>query len=87
MYKRCGIYRATGVVLMDLVQDTQIQYSLFEDPLKAEKIRELYEAVDALSGHPFPRNGCSVSRMKEPSSIRRRTAKTGKSSMPRSGSR
>ena len=28
----------------------QIQYSLFEDPLKAEKIRELYEAVDALSG-------------------------------------
>jgi DNA polymerase-4/DNA polymerase V len=35
---------------MDLVQDTQIQYSLFEDPLKAEKIRELYEAVDTLSG-------------------------------------
>ena len=44
------LYRATGVVLMDLVQDTRIQYSLFEDPLKAEKIRELYEAVDALSG-------------------------------------
>jgi DNA polymerase-4/DNA polymerase V len=35
---------------MDLVQDTRIQYSLFEDPLRAEKIRELYEAVDALSG-------------------------------------
>ena len=50
MYKRYELYRATGVVLMDLVQDTQIQYSLFEDPLKAEKIRELYEAVDALSG-------------------------------------
>jgi DNA polymerase-4/DNA polymerase V len=50
MYKRYEIYRATGVVLMDLVQDTQIQYSLFEDPLRAEKIRELYEAVDALSG-------------------------------------
>jgi len=50
MYKRYDIYRATGVVLMDLVQDTQIQYSLFEDPLRAEKIRELYEAVDALSG-------------------------------------
>ena len=50
MYRRYEIYRATGVVLLDLVQDTPIQYSLFEDPLKAEKIRELYEAVDALSG-------------------------------------
>jgi hypothetical protein len=47
----CGtLYRATGIVLMDLVQDTRIQYSLFEDPLRAEKIRELYEAVDAISG-------------------------------------
>ncbi|MBU4074776.1 MAG: DNA polymerase IV [Proteobacteria bacterium] len=50
MYRRYEIYRATGVVLLDLVQDTRIQYSLFEDPLKAEKIRELYEAVDSLSG-------------------------------------
>ena len=50
MYRRHDLYRATGVVLLDLVRDTQIQYSLFEDPLKAERIRELYEAVDALSG-------------------------------------
>ena len=50
MYKRYATYRATGVVLMDLMQNTRIQYSLFEDPLRAEKIRELYEAVDALSG-------------------------------------
>jgi len=50
MYKRYATYRATGVVLMALVQDAQIQYSLFEDPIRAEKIRELYEAVDALSG-------------------------------------
>ena len=50
LYRRHDLYRATGVVLIDLVQDTRIQYSLFEDPLKAEKIRELYEAVDALSG-------------------------------------
>jgi len=35
---------------MDLIQDTQVQYSLFEDPIRAEKIRELYEAVDVLSG-------------------------------------
>jgi nucleotidyltransferase/DNA polymerase involved in DNA repair len=50
LYRRHDLYRATGVVLIDLVQDTRIQYSLFEDPLRAEKIRELYEAVDALSG-------------------------------------
>jgi len=34
---------------MDLVQDARIQYSLFEDHLRAEKIRELYEAVDSVS--------------------------------------
>ncbi|MBA4423046.1 MAG: DNA polymerase IV, partial [Syntrophus sp. (in: bacteria)] len=50
MYRRHDLYRATGVVLLDLVRDIQIQYSLFEDPLKAERIRELYEAVDVLSG-------------------------------------
>ncbi|MHB8910910.1 MAG: DNA polymerase Y family protein [Syntrophales bacterium] len=50
LYHRHDLYRATGVVLIDLVEDTRIQYSLFEDPLKAEKIRELYEAVDTLSG-------------------------------------
>ncbi|MBU2055202.1 MAG: DNA polymerase IV [Proteobacteria bacterium] len=50
LYRRYDLYRATGVVLLDLVQDTRIQYSLFEDHLKAEKIRELYEAVDSLSG-------------------------------------
>ena len=50
IFRRHNLYRATGVVLLDLVRDIQIQYSLFEDPLKAERIRELYEAVDALSG-------------------------------------
>ena len=50
IFRRHELYRATGVVLIDLVLDTPTQYSLFEDPLKAEKIRELYEAVDALSG-------------------------------------
>jgi hypothetical protein len=50
MYRRHKLYLANGIVLMDLVQDAWIQYSLFEDPLRAEKIRELYEAVDAISG-------------------------------------
>jgi DNA polymerase-4/DNA polymerase V len=50
MYRRHETYRATGVVLLDLVRNEPLQYSLFEDPLKAEKIRELYDAVDSLSG-------------------------------------
>ena len=50
LYEEKEIYRSTGIVLVDLVPDAPIQYSLFEDPLKAEKIRQLYEAADILSG-------------------------------------
>jgi hypothetical protein len=50
LYEEKEIYRATGIVLVDLVPDTPVQYSLFEDPVKAEKIRQLYEAADILSG-------------------------------------
>ncbi|TRZ74473.1 MAG: DNA polymerase IV [Deltaproteobacteria bacterium] len=50
LYEEKEIYRSTGIVLVDLVPDTAVQYSLFEDPLKAEKIRQLYEAADTLSG-------------------------------------
>jgi nucleotidyltransferase/DNA polymerase involved in DNA repair len=50
IYEEKEIYRATGIILLDLVPDTPVQYSLFEDPLKAEKIRQLYEAADILGG-------------------------------------
>jgi len=50
LYQKKELYRATGVVLLELTKDTNIQYSLFESPMKAEKIRELYEAVDSLRG-------------------------------------
>jgi DNA polymerase-4/DNA polymerase V len=49
MFCRQDRYRATGIILADLVRDEQIQYSLFEDPLRAEKVRDVYEAMDALS--------------------------------------
>jgi DNA polymerase-4/DNA polymerase V len=42
------IYRSTGVVLLDLEPDTNIQYSLFDDPLQVEKIRSLYDVADEL---------------------------------------
>jgi DNA polymerase-4/DNA polymerase V len=47
-YSPQDIYRATGVILCDLEPDEQIQYSLFDDPAQAEKIRELYRAADEL---------------------------------------
>lgn len=40
-YSPKDIYRATGVVLLDLEPDASIQYSLFDNPLQAEKIRDL----------------------------------------------
>ena len=49
LYQQGVIYRATGVILSDLVAATPIQYSLFESPLKSEKIRDLYGALDDLS--------------------------------------
>ena len=49
MLERYDLYRATGIILADLVRDAQVQYSLFEDPLRVEKVRELYGAMDALS--------------------------------------
>jgi DNA polymerase-4/DNA polymerase V len=63
------IYRATGVVLLNLEPDTNIQYTLFDNPLQAEKIRELYNAADELgqkygkhtlhlgSSHPIDKRG------------------------------
>ncbi len=49
MFRERVLYRATGIVLLDLAADLVRQYSLFEDPVKAEKIRELYKATDEIS--------------------------------------
>jgi DNA polymerase IV len=49
LYRANDIYRATGIILLDLSPDTRIQYSLFEDPVKAEKIQDIYKAVDDLN--------------------------------------
>ncbi len=49
LYRENVLYRATGVVLMELAPDRAVQYSLFEDPIHAERIRELYLAVDQVS--------------------------------------
>jgi nucleotidyltransferase/DNA polymerase involved in DNA repair len=50
LFSENELYRATGIILLELAPDAQTQYSLFEDPVAAEKIRRLYEAIDEISG-------------------------------------
>jgi DNA polymerase-4/DNA polymerase V len=50
LYVETDLYRATEVVLLELVPTAPIQCSLFEDPLKVEKMEKLYSAVDDLTG-------------------------------------
>ncbi|MGB5216739.1 MAG: DNA polymerase IV [Smithella sp.] len=61
-YSPKDIYRATGVVLLELEPDTNVQYSLFDNPPQAEKIKELYNVADEL-GRIFGKHtlhlGCS----------------------------
>jgi len=49
LYRPDTLYRATGVVLMDLFSCFPLQYSLFDEVTKAEKIRLLYEAADKIN--------------------------------------
>ncbi len=41
-------YRATGVVLLDLEADADKQYTLFDNPIQAEKIKDIYSVADEL---------------------------------------
>lgn len=49
IYQKGELYRATGIVLLDLKDDKNTQYSLFEGPVKIEKIGRLYKAADLLN--------------------------------------
>lgn len=49
IYQQNTLYRATGVILSELLTDTPVQYDLFEDPLRAERIREIYRVVDCVN--------------------------------------
>jgi DNA polymerase-4/DNA polymerase V len=49
IFRKGEQYRATGVILVELILDTGTQYTLFEDPVRAEKIKTLYAAIDEIS--------------------------------------
>ncbi|MDQ5985103.1 MAG: Protein UmuC [Syntrophus sp. SKADARSKE-3] len=49
IFKEKELYRATGIILLDLRPDTPLQLSLFEDPLRADKIVKAYGAIDEIN--------------------------------------
>jgi DNA polymerase-4 len=49
IYRANTLYRQTGVVLAGLVPETAVQYTLFDDTARIEKMSRVYDAVDMLS--------------------------------------
>ena len=49
LFRTNFLYRATGVVLTDLRPEEGVQLSLFEPPLKVEKLKRIYGVVDSLA--------------------------------------
>jgi DNA polymerase-4 len=49
IFESGALYRQTGVVLGGLVPETGVQYVLFEDPARVERMARLYGSVDELS--------------------------------------
>jgi hypothetical protein len=49
IYQQTCFYRQTGIVLAGLVSEAGIQYTLFDDPGRIEKMARIYNAVDELS--------------------------------------
>jgi DNA polymerase-4/DNA polymerase V len=49
MYHSKDIYRATGIVLLELSNESNLQYGLFEDAITAEKVLDLYKVVDEVN--------------------------------------
>ena len=49
LYQAEALYRQTGVVLSGLVAENSVQYSLFDDTTKIEKMARIYESIDRIS--------------------------------------
>jgi DNA polymerase-4/DNA polymerase V len=49
LFRPRTLYRQTGVVLAGIVPEAGVQYSLFDDTAKIEKMARIYDCVDELS--------------------------------------
>ncbi|MEE8432270.1 MAG: DNA polymerase IV, partial [Candidatus Desulfatibia sp.] len=50
LYREDILYRLTGVVLADLMPVRNVQFSLFDDAVKIEKMSRIYDVMDLLAG-------------------------------------
>ncbi|MFH1790491.1 MAG: DNA polymerase IV [Candidatus Omnitrophota bacterium] len=50
LFKESAAYRATGVILSDIVPEGVDKVTLFDDPLKVERLTSLSGAVDRING-------------------------------------
>jgi DNA polymerase-4/DNA polymerase V len=49
LFQSDALYRQTGVVLSGMVTESGMQYSLFDDTARIEKMSRIYESLDTLS--------------------------------------
>jgi DNA polymerase-4 len=49
VYQPLVLYRQTGVVLASLIAESGVQYTLFDDTAKIEKMARVYDTVDRIS--------------------------------------
>jgi len=49
LYKPNTLYRQTGVILTGLISENNIQFNLFVDTTKIEKMAKVYSVVDEIS--------------------------------------
>lgn len=49
LFQQTILYRATGVILLNLRPSQRIQMNLFESPVKLEKLERIYASIDALA--------------------------------------
>jgi DNA polymerase-4/DNA polymerase V len=49
IYKSGIPYRLTGVVLAGLMPENRVQFTLFDDPARIEKMEKIYHSIDELS--------------------------------------
>ncbi|MGE5174591.1 MAG: DNA polymerase Y family protein [Betaproteobacteria bacterium] len=49
LYQHGSLYRQTGVVLAGLTEEKSVQYTLFDDTARIEKMAKIYESIDRIS--------------------------------------
>ncbi|MFH1867158.1 MAG: DNA polymerase IV [Patescibacteria group bacterium] len=75
LFKHGNFYRATGVVLANLIPLEGLQRTLFEPIVRIEKLKRLYEAVDKMSakfGKHCLYSAASLSAQKTPQHVQAR---------------